>query len=321
MKEKFPLCALLVSLILLPSRGYAQKTHFTVGFSAYSAAFMAAFVADQQGYFSQEGVGVTLVFFRSGVQLMQSVVSGNVQVGMGSASELVAATNAGARIRTVWGISNLMPYALISRPSIRTFEDLKGKKIAVSAVGALSDFLTRYTLRQKGLDPSRDVTIIAVGGVPTRFAAVQTGAVDASLISAAHFKKAKESGLNLLFMLSDLIPQWPLDLIYVRDQLLSTREREFQAYLSAYRRGVATAKKNPESAISALQKSLRFDRDTAKEGYHAYVDSIPDDGQIAEKGLELIIQQMAEEGAIKKRYPVSDLINYTYMTEAGRKGK
>lgn len=306
-------------LILVVSDARAQKTNFTVGLSAFSAAFMPAFVADQAGYVSEEGIAARLVFFQSGVHLMQSIISGDTHIGMGSAPELVTAVNAGARVRGVWGISNLMPYALISRPHIRTINDLKGKKIAVSSRGSLSEFLATYALKGKGLDPSRDVTYIAMGGVPTRFAAILSGSADASLISAAQFEKGKKAGLNFLLMLREIIPEWPQDLIYLLEEMLTNREQEFRAYLRAYRRGVATAKKNPELTISAMQKAMRFDYPTARDGYYAYVQSLPDDGHLAEKGLELLVNQMAEGGTIKRKLGMPDLIDYRFIHEAQRK--
>jgi NitT/TauT family transport system substrate-binding protein len=297
----------------------AQKGQLVVGFSAYSAAFMPAFVADRSGYFSQQGLSVKLIFFQSGVQLAQSLISGDTQIGMGSAPELITAVNAGVKMRAVWGISNKMPYALISRPPIRTVNDLKGKKIAVSSRGSLSEFLAAYVLKNRGLDSQRDVTYLAIGGVPTRFAAVQSGSVDASLISAAHFERARQSGLNLLFMLEDLIPEWPLDIIYLREDFLAGRETEFRAYLKAYQQGIATSKENPDAAIAGLQKALRFDHAIAKEGYHAYVSSLPDDGRIAEKGLELTVDQMFESGTLKRRLSMPELIDYRYIREAQKK--
>jgi NitT/TauT family transport system substrate-binding protein len=309
----------MLIIALLATQAAAQKGQLVVGFSAYSAAFMPAFVADRAGYFSQEGLTVKLIFFQSGVQLAQSLISGDTQIGMGSAPELITAVNAGIKMRAVWGISNKMPYALISRPQIRTVADLKDKKIAVSSRGSLSEFLAAYVLKHRGLDPQRDVTYLPIGGVPTRFAAVQSGSVDASLISAAHFEKARQSGLNLLLMLEDLIEEWPLDIIYLREDFLATREPEFRAYLKAYRHGVATSKKNPDAAIAGLQKALRFDQQLAKEGYHAYVSSLPDDGRIAEKGLELIVDQMFESGTLKKRFSMNELIDYRYIREAQKK--
>lgn len=311
---------LLLALGLQPApEARAQKTNFTIGLSAFSAAFMPAFAADRAGYFTEEGINARLVFFQSGVQLMQSVIAGDAQIGMGSAPELVTATAAGAKVHGVWGISNLMPYALISRPNIRTIAELKGKKIAVSTRGSLSEFLASYVLRSKGMDPSKDVVYISMGGVPTRFAAILSGSADASLISAAQFDKGRKAGLNFLFMLSDLIPEWPQDLIYIKDDMFTNRDAEFRAFMRAYRRGVATAKKNPELAIAAMQKAMRFDQPTARDGYNAYVQSLPDDGHVAEAGFQLLVDQMADEGTIKRRLTMTDLIDYRLIHEAQKK--
>ncbi|HEY6200181.1 MAG TPA: ABC transporter substrate-binding protein [Candidatus Binatia bacterium] len=315
------LLSLAIAVFFLQTTAIAQtpKTTFNVGFSAFSAAFMPAFVADQAGYFAQEGIATRLVFMQSGVQLMQSIIAGDTQIGMGSAPELVTAVNAGAKVHGFWGISNLMPYALISRPDIKTIAELKGKKIAVSARGSLSEFLASYVLKNKGIDPSKDVFYVALGGVPTRFAALLSGSADASLISAAQFDRGRKAGLNFLFMLADLIPEWPQDLIYLKDDFVAGRDPEFRAFMRAYRRGVATSKKDPEFTITAMQKAMRFDQPTARDGYKAYVASLPDDGRVGEKGFQLLVDQMFEEGTIKRRLTMTDLIDYRYIHEAQKK--
>lgn len=315
------LLSLAIAVFFLRTTAIAQtpKTTFNVGFSAFSAAFMPAFVADQAGYFAQEGIATRLVFMQSGVQLMQSIIAGDTQIGMGSAPELVTAVNAGAKVHGFWGISNLMPYALISRPDIKTIAELKGKKIAVSARGSLSEFLASYVLKNKGIDPSKDVFYVALGGVPTRFAALLSGSADASLISAAQFDRGRKAGLNFLFMLADLIPEWPQDLIYLKDEFVANRDPDFRAFMRAYRRGVATSKKDADFTIAAMQKAMRFDQPTAREGYKAYVASLPDDGRVGEKGFQLLVDQMFEEGTIKRRLTMTDLIDYRYIHEAQKK--
>lgn len=65
--------------------------------------------------------------------------------------------------------------------------------------------------------------------------------------------------------------------------------------------------------------NLRFDPQLAKEGYHAYVSSLPDDGRIAEKGLELTVDQMFESGTLKKKLSMTELIDYRYIREAQKK--
>jgi NitT/TauT family transport system substrate-binding protein len=315
------LLSLAIAVFFLRTTAIAQtpKTTFNVGFSAFSAAFMPAFVADQAGYFAQEGIATRLVFMQSGVQLMQSIIAGDTQIGMGSAPELVTAVNAGAKVHGFWGISNLMPYALISRPDIKTIAELRGKKIAVSARGSLSEFLASYVLKNKGIDPSKEVFYVALGGVPTRFAALLSGSADASLISAAQFDRGRKAGLNFLFMLADLIPEWPQDLIYLKDEFVANRDPDFRAFMRAYRRGVATSKKDADFTIAAMQKAMRFDQPTAREGYKAYVASLPDDGRVGEKGFQLLVDQMFEEGTIKRRLTMTDLIDYRYIHEAQKK--
>lgn len=300
------------------SQIYAQKPRLTVGLMV-SSDMLPTLVAEHSGHFSQEGLTITPVVFRSGVQLMQSILGGDTQIGICDTAAFIQANAAGGKVIAPWGNSNLMPFALVSRAEIRTVNGLRGKKIAISSYGSLTDFLTRYVLKNKGLDPSRDVTILGIGGVPTRFAAVLSGSADASLISSAYFSKAKEAGLNILFMLSEMIPEWPLSVVCTREELLAQREREFRSFLQGYRQGVVTAKNNREAGIRALQKGLRFDLQTATEGYHAYVNSLPDDGHVAEKGIELMIEQMLEGGTLKKKLSVSDLIDYKYQREIQRR--
>jgi len=307
------LCPL--SLAVAPLQ--AQKARVTIALQG-SPDMLPTLVAVHSGHFAREGIEATPVVFRSGVQLMQSVVGGDAQVGICSAPEPIQAIGAGAKVRVPWGNSNLMPFAVMSRAEIRTVQDLKGKKIAVSSLGSLTDFLTRYVLKNKGLDPSQ-FSLLSIGGVSTRFAALLSGSVDASLISAAYFSRAKDAGLNILFYLSEEIPEWPLSLICVREEMLGQREGDFRNFLRAYRQGVATAKKNPEAGIRALRLGLRFDERTATEGYNAYVKSVPDDGHIAEKGLELVVEQMVESGILKRKLALGEIIDYRYQKEAQRR--
>src|ERR1043166_147295 len=246
----------------------AQKTPLTLALQD-SPDMMPVLVAHHAGYFSQEGLETRPVVFRSGVQLLQSVIGGDAQIGLCSAPEVIQAVGAGAKIKVVWGNSNLMPFAIVSRPDIRSIQELKGKKIAISSPGSLTDFLTRYVLKNRGLEPSQ-VSLLSIGGVSTRFAALLSGGVDASLISAAFFSRAKEAKLNLVLMLSDVIPEWPLSVICVREEMVSQREAEFRSFLKAYRQATARLKTNRAVAIQALRRGLRYDEKTANEAYDAY---------------------------------------------------
>ena len=294
----------------------AQKAPLTIALQD-SADMMPTLVAHHSGYLAQEGLETRPVVFRSGVQLIQSVIGGDAQIGVCSVPEVIQGIGAGAKVKVPWGNSNLMPFAVVSRPDIRSIQELRGKKIAISSPGSLTDFLTRYVLKNKGLEPSQ-VSLLSIGGVSTRFAALLSGGVDASLISAAFFSRAKEAKLNLLLMLSEVIPEWPLSVICVREEMLIQREPEFRAFLRAYRQASASLKTNRQAAIQALRKGLRYDEKTATEAYDAYVQSFPADGHVAEKGMELMFEQMLESGTLKRKLSIADVIDYRYQREAQR---
>ena len=74
-------------------------------------------------------------------------------------------------------------HSLMARPEITSPAALKGKKVAVSSFGATTDVSARASLRALGLDPNRDVTIVALGGDTLRFAALQAGTVQAAMMS------------------------------------------------------------------------------------------------------------------------------------------
>jgi NitT/TauT family transport system substrate-binding protein len=293
---------------------HSQKAPLTIALQD-SPDMMPALVAHHSGYFSQEGLETRPVVFRSGVQLIQSVIGGDAQIGICSVPEVIQAVGAGAKVKVPWGNSNLMPFAIVSRPDIRSIQELKGKKIAISSPGSLTDFLTRYVLKNRGLEPSQ-VSLLSIGGVSTRFAALLSGGVDASLISAAFFSRARESKLNLLFMLAEVIPEWPLSVICVREEMMGQREAEFRSFLKAYRQAAVALKTNRPAAIQAMRKGLRYDEKTAAEAYDAYVKSFPADGHVAEKGMELMFEQMLDSGTLKKKLSLSDVIDYRYQKEA-----
>src|ERR1044071_2345163 len=177
---KKSLAALAVAFVVgLPGWLFAQRVPLTLALQD-SPDMMPVLVAHHSGIFAQEGLETRPVVFRSGVQLLQSVIGGDAQIGVCSAPEPIQAVGAGAKIKIPWGNSNLMPFAVVSRPEIRSVAELKGKKIAISSPGSLTDFLTRYVLKNKGIDPAQ-VNLLSIGGVSTRFAALLSGGVDASL--------------------------------------------------------------------------------------------------------------------------------------------
>src|SRR5690606_35770295 len=91
-----------------------------------------------------------------------------------------------------------MPHHLITRSNIKTADDLRGGRAAISTPGAISDGVTRLAIRRLGLEPERDVAILPLGGQTARLAALEAGTVDATVLSPPLSYQLMNQGYNLV---------------------------------------------------------------------------------------------------------------------------
>jgi len=160
---------LLLSSLIFP---LAAQGKIIVGLSSVNLAFLPVYVAQEKGFFKEEGLEVLLVMFNAGATNLQALIGGDVQI-MGSAFvETIGGRAAGVDIKNFWGICNLMPFQLYSQPNFKSMKEAKGKRFAISRFGSLTDYLTRATLHHFGINP-KEVTILQIGSTPARFAALR----------------------------------------------------------------------------------------------------------------------------------------------------
>ncbi len=150
---------LLTGLVLLgvATIPAAAQPRTPVKIAVLQAAFVyfTPYVAEAKGFFAKHGLDAQLVYFRSGGETTTAVVAGIVR-------KEVDLPNAGRGYPAV-------------------IRDLKGLKLGMTGRGASTDFTLRFLLKEAGLDPDKDVTIIATGGVPTTLAALQKGDIQGFL--------------------------------------------------------------------------------------------------------------------------------------------
>jgi NitT/TauT family transport system substrate-binding protein len=221
-------------------------------------------------------------------------------------------------VKIFWGICNLMPFELYSQPKLNSMKEARGKRFAVSRFGALSDFLTRASLRHFGID-AKDVTILQIGSTPARFAALSSGGVDATVIWFPVTEQAKVMGYRKLFDLKDMYPEWPYEIFAARQSWLTKEKDQASRFLRAYQKGTRYTRDNRDEAIGVLKKYVKMDPAVAPAGYDLYRDSFPVDGKIAEKGIGIVADQEFEEGRIKKRVSIDEMIDRSFMLTIGRK--
>jgi NitT/TauT family transport system substrate-binding protein len=174
------LVSLLFALTANPPAPAQERMR--VGLTSLAPTTLPVWVAKRQSFFKDENLFVEPVVFTSGTINSQAALAGEIDVALGSGTEVFTIRLAGEDARFFFGISNFMPFKLFVNPAIKTPKELKGKKLAVSRFGAQSDFLTRHAISKLGLDPSKDVSILQIGSTPARYAALKSGSVDGTIM-------------------------------------------------------------------------------------------------------------------------------------------
>jgi sulfonate transport system substrate-binding protein len=148
------------------------------------------YVAKALGLFDKHGVDVELVY-GTGIQVTNIMVSGSADVGAFAVEHGVAVAAKGQDLKLLVLNQQLPPLSLIVRNDVATpnadkpypqmVRDLKGLKIGISSAGASTDTTLQYLLREAGLDPKKDVTIVPVGDPNTMLAALKNGVIDGAM--------------------------------------------------------------------------------------------------------------------------------------------
>jgi NitT/TauT family transport system substrate-binding protein len=172
--------------LALPSLARAQalekpKTTIAVG-GKNLLYYLPLTIAEQRGYFKDEGLDLSIVDFAGGARALQAVVGGSADVVSGAFEHTVNMQHKGQRMRA-FVLQGRAPQIVLgvnpkTMAGFKTVADLKGKKIGVTAPGSSTNVMVNFILAKAGLKPS-DVAIIGVGASQGAVAAMRSGQIDA----------------------------------------------------------------------------------------------------------------------------------------------
>ena len=312
---KFSSVMLLLTVLTCLSRVEARMV---VGVSTVNVAFLPIYLTQDKGFFKDEGLDVLVVMFNAGATNLQAMIGGDVQIMAGGVPETVLARAGGADIKNFWAISNVMPFQIYGSAKLKSLEQSKGKKFAISRFGSLSEFLTRSALKHSGVDP-RDVTMLQIGATPARFTTLASGIVDATILWFPVTERAKAAGMNKLFDLKDLYPNWTNVGFIARESWLAKEKEQTTKFLRAYQRGVRYTRENRDDGIRTLRKYVGLNAAEAAAGYDEYRESFPLDGRILDAGIVATVEQEIETGRLKNKIPLSEMIDSSFINSLGKR--
>jgi NitT/TauT family transport system substrate-binding protein len=316
-----PIGLILLASVLASANAHAQVTRLKTSYSALTANMAAYWLAKEAKIFEKHGLSVDVVLIESGVTTVQALTAGETQIAMGGGTVAVSSNLAGSDIVSISSIESRMPYALLAQKEIKTIDQLKGKRLAVSRFGSASDLAARLILQRYGLAPDKDVTILQTGGTSTRLSALSKRSVDCTVLTPEFFNLGKKAGFTILVDPTQYdIPFPQLEVITSR-AYLKAQPDVITRYMRAIVEGIYMVKQNPEPSIRALSKYLKIDdRETLEEVYKLYKELYPQIPHPSPAAIQTQLTWMGEKDPRAKAAKPEQFIDGTIMREIEKSG-
>ncbi len=323
--KKFSLFCLIFVTLTVPLRTPevtgASLTAIRVGYPSPSASFFPLFATREAGLLQKYGFDPEMIYVQ-GVQMIQVHVAGQLDFSsISSVVYLQAAVEGADLIQIASSIDNQLMKIMVD-PSISKPSDLKGKTIGVTRLGSLTDLLLRPALKNWGLDPQKDVTIVQIGRMPDIATAVSQKRVAGGVISFPTSVHAEKLGLKTLLDFADSGYDIPATTVVVSRRYSQDNRDRVLRFLKAYIEGTNRLFADRELGIRALRKYGGIsDRELLAHTYDLftsrYIKKIP---KVNAKGIVNSLELIAESNPRAKGRKAEEFMDASFMEELEKTG-
>lgn len=257
---------------------------------SFDISVIPLYIAKGKGYFREEGLEPSMILASPNVGIA-GLVSNNFQfsASAGSASTAIARN---LPLKVVLVNSFKPTFWIYGRGNIKSPAQLKGKKLAVSSLGGLSHTLAKLALKKSGLDPDRDVVMIAAGTGETRLAALKSGAVDGAVLNAPGKFKAKKEGLNEVLFIGEKVDALSGGVV-TTVEMIQRRPETVQRFVAAAVKGLKFFLSNRAESIMFTMKTMNIDNEMGKEVYEMSLPTFTAAGTVGDEFMKNEVQLQA----------------------------
>jgi NitT/TauT family transport system substrate-binding protein len=245
----------MISVLIVPCAFAADRVR--IGLSSFTPINAAVWIAEDKGLFKKYGIDPEVILIGgASAGGVSSLIAGDVQFLAGAGGAVVSAGLNGADVVMIASIVNRGVQRVMARSDIRKAEELRGKRIGITRLGAASHLVLLMMLRAWGMTAA-DVQTMQIGSSPAMMAALEKGGIDAAVLTEPTFFFAEDQGYRVLADLADM------DIYYLHSMIDTTRgyirtHRDVALrFLRGYIEGIAFFKNNRNESIEVLAKKLR----------------------------------------------------------------
>jgi NitT/TauT family transport system substrate-binding protein len=258
-----------------------------IGVSSKSIGFFDAWAGHEKGFFRKHEIDSDVITIRPNLSVV-ALHAGEIDYSWMTGTVIRAAAK-GIPLKLVTiGLKSSF-HTLVARPNFQSISELRGKKIAISNIGATDDLVARALLQKAGLDPRRDAAVISMGGSETRYQALLAGQMDAATLSLPHSVIAKQQGFRFLGSAGDVL-QIPFTGISTTAAKIERNREQVKRMIRAQIDTMHWIKSQKAEAIRFVREFFDTDEATALESYNIYVPLIVENVRVSAEGVKAVLE-------------------------------
>jgi NitT/TauT family transport system substrate-binding protein len=302
---------ILIAWFLGEVANAADKIRISV--SSLDAAFFTPAVALKRGFFKEEDIDAEVIRMNANISVT-ALATGDIDYTTIFGSVVRAAIR-GLPVRVVASFLDSPTQMLLSRQEFKAVKELKGKTLGVSTFGATADVAARMMLRYSGVDPEKDMKIIALGADQARFTALKEGIVDVIVISPPADVEGRKFGFRVLARAYELF-NFPFVGLGVNVKKLSDKPDEVKRVIKALIKANRFIRSNRDGSIQTLMEWGRTSKENASLSYDSVVRVFNADGNIPEDGLQAVIEAAMKDAKLTRQASAAEVADVTLLREA-----
>ncbi|HEY6255407.1 MAG TPA: ABC transporter substrate-binding protein [Xanthobacteraceae bacterium] len=298
----------------------ARAANLTVAKVAEDFALMMGDFGAKLGVHKRNGLDLEMVLITQ-AKMVQAVVAGSIDIALASGATLAFAAK-GAPLKAVAALSGPPTIlVLVVRPdnSVTSLDQLRGRTVAVTNFGALTDWAVSQIAVSKGWELS-EIKRVAVGDTPARIATLKTRDVDAAVIDIAAALDLEERGqAKILVNFGDLITTFQNQVIFASDALIKERPEALRTFVRGWFETIDYARHHRPETLAFAQEALGVRPSVAAKVYDQLMPGsfFSRDGVIAAGTLAVMSKSFVELKLLPKEQDLAQFVTDAFLPRKG----
>jgi NitT/TauT family transport system substrate-binding protein len=232
---------------------WAQSTRkVRLAYAGWEVGTAVAYIGVDAGLFKKNGIEVEELPIRDTLSAgVQSLLGVDLLIGFGSPLAVLQPLANGADVTLIGSHVSFDQYGMGVGSGVSSMKDLKGKKVGVSALGARSDLVARVLLRRAGLDPAKDVEMVAAGLTPARALALTKDLVQGVPLRQDVAAEARKLGIKIIDMKTVPIMT---DLLMTTRSFIKKEEELVRRFMKGYANAIQYFVSKRSESLNILKK-------------------------------------------------------------------